>query len=555
MYYLRIKQSIKNNPFEWFSAIVLFIYFSPLLFFSNEARFMEYDSLDTNVVWYKMLAESGLMFADGNSVLDFTMGGIPRNYYPSEWSVPKLLYLFFNPQTAFSLNYILIHLVAFIGLYLLLKKYVVKEPIVYTLVALAFALVPHRAMGEITVVGLPLLTFALTNIFKKDAKYWDWLIIILFSLFSSLVFGNAFSFPILFLFFLIGVLAKWWKFSLKGILPFILLGGITLLSEYRMLTVLFSGAETNRMADTSSVEKFMNIKGIIGSTVLGFAFSQRHYHTLSFTIVLISILFSVYYLIKKEYKRILIPIGFMSIIFMMVFISIFSDNVDFKEEFGINIPNVNFRFWVWLPFLWYLIFAYVLKELMLDNRKKITTVLLAMQIVYVMFLLYPRDYFGARYTDNIFANTYIYSKNKEQTRWEEFYMTKEFEQIKTVVPDIIEHKSIRIMIEPEILQYNGLKTLEAFYVFYPLEKLKMIRQADSVERVNSELSKEGFYKFSNRNFLFYDQADYGIPKWNWDLLRKENVKYLITYNKIKGISDQNLVYSKRLQVYTIENMK
>jgi hypothetical protein len=463
--------------------------------------------------------------------------------------------LFFEPQTAFSVNYILIHLIAFLGLYLLLKKYVITEPVVYTLVALAFALVPHRSVGEITVVGLPLLMYALINIFKKEAKWWDWFIVAMFPLYSSLIFGNAFSFPILFLFFLLGVFAKWWKFSLKGTLPFILLGLFTLLVEYRMLSVLFSGAETNRMADTTSIEKFMNLKGIIGSSLLGFAFSQRHYHSLSFPIAIVSILFSGYWLLKREYKKTAVLFGLMSVIFTAVFLSVFSDNVNFKEEFGINIPSVNIRFWVWLPFLWYLTFAYVLKALIQDNKRKIVPVLLFLQIIYVMFLVYPRDYFGERLTDNIFANTYLYSGNKEQTKWDEFYMTNEFDKIKAAVPDITTYKTIRIMIEPEILQYNGLKTLEAFYVFYPLEKLKMVRQIDSAERANSDLSKKGYYNFSNRNFLFYDQADNGLPKWNWDLLRKENVKYLISYNKIQEISDQDRVYSGEIQVYKIDNIK
>jgi len=549
-----MKDTFKNNPYEWLSALVLFIYFSPLLFFPSEARFMEYDSLDTNVVWYKTLAESGLMFADGNAIVDVTMGGIPRKYYPSEWNVTKLLYLFFEPQTAFSVNYILIHLIAFLGLYLLLRKYVTKEPLIYTMVALAFALVPHRSLGEITVVGLPLLVYALINIFKNDAKWWDWFIVSMFPLYSSLILGNAFSFPILFLLFMFGAFAKWWKFSFKGILPFMILGVVTLLAEYRMLSVLFSGAETNRMADTNSTEKFMNIKGIIGSSVLGFAFSQRHYHSLSFPITILNILFLGYWLVKREYKKALVPLVLMSVIFTAVFLSVFSDNVDFKEEFGINIPSVNIRFWVWVPFLWYLTFAYVLKELIEDNKRKIVKILLIFQIIYVMFLVYPRDYFGERLSDNVFANTYLYRGNKEQTKWNEFYMISEFEQIKAAIPDITQVNTVRIMIEPEILQYNGLKTLEAFYVFYPLENLQMIRQIDSVERAESALSQKGHFKFSNRNFLFYDQVDNGKPKWNWDMLRKENVKYLITYNKIKGISNQDLVYSGGLKVYKIDNI-
>lgn len=549
------KQTLYQYPYEWLSALVLLIYFSPLLFFPNEARFVVYDNLDTNVVWYKTLAESGLMFANGNAILDFTLGGIPRDYFTSEWSVDKLLYLFFDAQTAFSINYILTHVLAFLGLYLLLKKYVTQEPVIYTLVSLAFALIPLRTTGGITVIGLPLLVYAFTNIFKNDNKWWDWLIVVLFPFYSSLIFGNAYSFPLLFLFFLIGVFAKWWKFSFKGLLPFVLLGILTLLVEYRMLYLLFSGVETNRMADTHSTEKYMNIKGIIGSSVLGFVFNQRHYHALSLPIAIVSLFYTGYYCIKGELRRVLLPLVLMFFIFMFVFLSVFSDNVDFKEEFGLNLPNINIRFWVWLPFLWYLTFAYTLRELLIDKKRKIISVLVSFQIIYVLFLVYPRDYFGARYADNVFANTYLYSNNQEQVRWEEYYMTSEFEKIKAAIPDITDYKTVRIDILPEILQYNGLKTIEAFYVFYPIERLQIIRQIDSVERAESELSKRGYYRFSNRNFLFYDQADNGKPKWNWDLLRKENVKYLISYREINDFSGADLVYSNSLKVYRIDRVE
>lgn len=544
---MRIIQNIKSNPFEWISVFVLFIFFFPIIFIPDTARYLTHDNLDSNVVWYKCLAESGLMFKQGT--LDFILGGIPRDCFPSEWSIDRLLYHIFNPQTAYGINYILLHSIAFIGMRLFLRRYVTKNKAIFNLVALSFAMLPFWVSGGITVAGLPLLAYSFFNIFKNNASYFDWIIFLLFPFYSSIVFGNAFSFPFFFLLWILGVLMKRWRFNLVHILPFIFLLISTVFIEKRFLSLLISGFESNRILDYPTVEQFMNMKGIIGTSVRAFVFGHYHFHSLSGLIAISSLIIVIYLIFKGKIKSVSTPLTLMLVIASFAFITIFLNNYDLKSLFGDNFPKVSLRLWVWFPFLWFTIFALLLDLLRNERKLILTNALLYSQVLFVLLLIYPKDYFGSRYAENMLANTFIYSSNNEQSRWDDYYMANELKTVKDFIPDITSQKVVRVGVSPEVLQYNGLKTFEGYYSFYPAQILKQIREIDVLER---QKVGSNFYQSANRGYLYYsNKKPHDKPDWNWDLLRKNNVKYLISDKEIQGFAPYQLVYSDGLRVYRV----
>jgi hypothetical protein len=543
---MNFKKSVIQYPYEWLSAIIMFIYFYPAVFMIEQAVYLIHDNLDSNVVWYKRLAESGLMFKKGT--LDFTMGGIPRDCYPSEWSIDRLLYLFFNAQTAYTINYILIHLLAFIGMRLFLKTYVTKIELIYNFVALAFGMLPFWVSGGLTVAGLPFLLFALLNIFKDKSNKWDWIVIVFFPFYSFFVFGNAFSFPLMFLFWLYGMIYKKWNFKLVHLLAFLILILLTIFVEKRFFSLLLSGFESNRLADVASVENYLNIKGIIGSTILAFFFGHYHFHSLQVMIALTSVAYLVYSIYTKKMYQIKELIFLLIILAFFSFVLLFLNNYDLKSLFGNNFPRISFRLWVWFPFLWYVIFALVIDKMQKNGITKLSKLILLAQLLFVMLLIYPRDYFGSKYAENIFANTFLYRKCEEQSNWKTYYRVAEFEKIKKEIPDIDDCKVVRIGILPEVLQYNGLQTLEGYFSYYPIENFKIIKEIDSLERLKSNMNH---YKHTNRNYLYFLNENNVMPEWNWNLLIENKVKYIVSDKSLSGKGLLNLVYDNGLKVYEI----
>src|ERR1700722_6538021 len=108
------------------ALLLLFIYLSPYIVFPTHAHFLIHDNLDSEIGWYKMIAESGLTFSSNYTVFPNLFNGIPRGCMPSELDFYTILNLLCSPLLAYFLLVILQHLIAFFGMRLLLKDYIFR---------------------------------------------------------------------------------------------------------------------------------------------------------------------------------------------------------------------------------------------------------------------------------------------------------------------------------------------------------------------------------------------------------------------------------------------
>ena len=108
-----------------FSAVLLHL--SPYVIFGQNVLIGIHDTFESNVVWYKVLTESGNLFAGSNEIVPIIMDGLPRISYGSEFNVFIWFFIFFDPFTAYVLNETAMHIVGFVGMYLLLKTHFLKE--------------------------------------------------------------------------------------------------------------------------------------------------------------------------------------------------------------------------------------------------------------------------------------------------------------------------------------------------------------------------------------------------------------------------------------------
>ena len=86
------KRSIKNYPYEWISALVLLIYFSPIIFFPNQARFLIHDNLDGTIPLLKYTGNWDVYFKSWNAIIPDIMNGVPRASLAS-WSFFSFLFV------------------------------------------------------------------------------------------------------------------------------------------------------------------------------------------------------------------------------------------------------------------------------------------------------------------------------------------------------------------------------------------------------------------------------------------------------------------------------
>jgi hypothetical protein len=119
----KIVTFVENNHLRIFS-LLLFFSLLPIVISQGKSYITIHDNLDSEIPIRVVLARSGTMFADQGEV-EQIMNGLPRNTMPSGMNVVMLLFWLFPPLTAYIINYILVHVIAFIGIYLLLNGFTI----------------------------------------------------------------------------------------------------------------------------------------------------------------------------------------------------------------------------------------------------------------------------------------------------------------------------------------------------------------------------------------------------------------------------------------------
>ena len=242
MSYNSIHKCLTNDQL-WIviSAVLLGWYLSPL--FHHTFYVPIFDNLDSNVVWYKILAESGKIFASNDEIIPNMMNGLPRASYGGEFDLILWLYYFFTPKTAYIINEILIHLLAFVSMFVFLKVYVVPKNRYYGNVpvflgSLYFALLPFWSGAGGTIALLPLVTYALLEIKNGKGKAWEWGFLAIVPLYASFVLVYVFYITMAGIFLLYDAV-KNKKINYRFFSALLLMTTAFLLSEYRLVYAMF----------------------------------------------------------------------------------------------------------------------------------------------------------------------------------------------------------------------------------------------------------------------------------------------------------------------------
>ena len=191
-----IRNLFNNNTLIFLLGLVVVLsYLIPL--FKTPLYISVFDNLDSTIPLLKILAHSGKIFADNNNIIPNMMNGLPRSTYGSEYNVMLWLYYFFEPKTAYIINQITLHIVAYVSMYTLLKKYITNNNTIesYTVLltaSLYFALLPFFSPEGLSIPLLPLVTFSLLNIKYRKDRIWDWLLLITAPLYTNFIFVYMF---------------------------------------------------------------------------------------------------------------------------------------------------------------------------------------------------------------------------------------------------------------------------------------------------------------------------------------------------------------------------
>src|SRR5699024_9847615 len=154
-----VSRNFTTNRLIILACLVILAYLLPYYVLGENTHIRVHDNLDSNIVWYKLLSESGMIFSLPDSTLPQVINGLPRSALASGLDAAVWLYVLFEPFTAYTISQTIMRFVAFFGMFILLKKHVLRdqdEPLITVGVALCFAMLPYWPSGALSIAGLPL---------------------------------------------------------------------------------------------------------------------------------------------------------------------------------------------------------------------------------------------------------------------------------------------------------------------------------------------------------------------------------------------------------------
>lgn len=511
-----------NRTLILISYLIITLFYLPYLFFGENSHIRIHDNLDSNIAWVKILVNNNLLFKNPNFIIHGIFDGIPISSVYPYYDLPLIIFKIFGMYWGYVINRYLISLIGFYGMYLLLKRHILKKdniPIISIFSALIFSLLPFWSFSA-SVLGIPFAFYAFLNIRKKETKITDWLIILVFGFYSSMILSGVFLLIVLAIIFIYD-LFKQHQFNIIFFSSLLFLVAVYTISHFPIIVSFLSKTITHRhefyIESNNIADSYVLFKKIIYN-------GQFHAHSthyfIFFPIIAILILFKG---INKKASVIITFIILTSILYGA------KDYYYVKPIFELLtsvIPLQFQRFHFLHPMLWYILLAITITTISRKYKKALYPSL---------FLLFTQLI--------IVTSNHELITNYNKPSFKEFYATSTFSKIKqTINCDIKSYKVISIGLHPAIAQYNELQTLDGYFTNYPLKYKHKFRAIIKDELNRDSDLKNYFDNWGSRCYAFSSEigSDFENLKnnkidtlnFNYTALKNLGGKYIISVIKI-----------------------
>ncbi len=587
------KDFLNNNRFLiLFSFLIVLVYLIPLLSLGEGAYVQVFDNLDIAIPNIKVLVHSGMLFSPSDTIIPNIMGGLPRLSYGSELNVYMWLHYFLSPFNAFLVNEILIHLIAYISMSILLLHYFVPSSTLYRLliihsVSLMFALLPFYSGAGISVPSLPVALYVFLNLMQKISNWYNWIILILIPLYSSLILVYFF-----FLLLMSGLLVldtikhkniNWYFFF-----GLVVISVAFTIVEYRLFydmfiqhlfishRVEFGAFQKNSLWETykSAHSVFLNgsvdmdtkasaviipflfltlsivslkqkISTMISAVLIGTFFILlynqqilQHITGNKFTMPLL-ILVTLFLYFKNKPNRLFLSIVFLQIIFSYWYALWFYEGTGKLADYYTILKEFNFARIVLLqPLFWAILTA------------------LAMTIVIQRLSFAPLLIVGVVFFEIYLSFTLReFSNPRKVLSYHSYYAEELFNNIKDYIgKDPATYRVGSLGIDPAVAIYNGMYTIDGYMTNYPLsykkEFSKIIKRSLSSNEENKELFSHWgskCYLFDGKTSFVHYEKNTSIKNLQLDFQSFHDLggEYLISSHEIDKSQLKNIVFERK----------
>ncbi|WP_342432814.1 DUF6044 family protein [Neobacillus sp. FSL H8-0543] len=534
----------KERRLILFALLVLAIYLSPLFILQENAHIRVHDNLDSNLAWYKVLAESGEMFGALESTIPQIINGVPRNTFGTEYSIIVWLHAFFPTMIAYGISQALTRVVAFFGMYLLLKRHFLPGNqwlFLQVATALAFALTPFWPSGMLSTLGMPLALWAFLSIRKGEGTAKDYMVLTLMPFYASIVLGFFFFLSAMGILWLVDVIrGRGW--NLRFFLAIAYMTVVFMLVEYRLVYSFLFSTEPNSRDEYfhASLPFWRAVRLTLKNYVLG----HTHVMTVHGLIILPVTFIAIYFVCnKKLWKQERLFVFFFILNFLL---SLWYAFWFYKGWLPLTkifhfMDTFNFaRYHFLRPMVIYVDFALAL---MIISRQGLSWSKTAKGLAVLQLLIL-----------GLFNEEIIYHKKPTV---KEFYAVELFEDVKRHIG--LEQRDYRVAsigIHPAVSQYNGFYTIDTYNNFYPLAYKHQFRKLIEKELEKNNTIRKYFDTWGGRCYIFTAQLGkrYMIKKdskrqlkdfqFNTEVFKEMGGRYIFSAIPINNAEENRLSLEK-----------
>jgi hypothetical protein len=559
-----------KKHWHWFLAGGIFFCEAVILFALRKNIYVGVcDNLDLFIVQLKMLKDNGAFFAH-NMVMN-ELGGIDRNYFPSEFSLYNILYFIFPDIYAYIIGYLLKLIISFASCILLSKLLqggcYVKYNRIVVIIATAYALLPLYPMYALCYASIPLVVYLLIRIYREH-KPWMYVALFAYPLVSYFSFFGAFILGYI----LIGAVILWIR---DRKVPWSLFGGFIVLAlgfvcfEYRLFAVMFSDTDTIRSTMVISGNGFGNfVSKFIEVFLYGISHAESRHLYIVLPICLIYFIWNnIGYITGRNKGKIYCDTFNLTVLFILfncLVHALYYCCEPLRNLVETVIPPLtgfNYGRTIFFNvFAWYFAFFIALKKIYDKNKTVSCIVGLAAMAVIVMSQCGYSDFYNTLY-----CNVYKLVKHTQvnQLSYNEFYggnLIKEIEEDIDYTPD---QKACVYGFHPALLSYNGISTVDGYMGYYSEAYKETFRQAIEPTLDANPNWREYYDNWGCRAYLFsasgentYDfGANYASEPQdiliNEPVLRELGCDYIFSRFEITNADDMQLEFMKK---YSDEEM-
>ena len=171
-------------PLWWTGILIVVVFFSPYFILGDGCIFEINDQLDESIMNYMLPARH---LWDGSTVYPEMLGGVNASGMQPSAILFLPLYCLFSARVAFLTQYMSCFVLAFLGMYLLVKEST-ESSILAVIAGACFCVLPLYPVYGLSEFGVPLVTYAFLCLWKRKRILLALMCTLLFGLTSHLVY-------------------------------------------------------------------------------------------------------------------------------------------------------------------------------------------------------------------------------------------------------------------------------------------------------------------------------------------------------------------------------